>query len=133
MVLACFWLGVSYPLVQPADFRCFPCKCDATSNATLRLLACELPDLLRYAELSLSDHNIAEIKPHSLPASLKVLSLSSNPLRNLNGALFSHLTSLQALARLCQFVATPSRAELNLWVRIGHRFDAGVMAAGAVC
>ena len=100
LVLACMWLGVSYPLLQPDDFRCFPCKCDATSNGTLRLVDCKLPDVLRYNELSLSYHSIAEINPHSLPASLTVLSLSSNPLRNLNGALFSLLTSVQALAGL---------------------------------
>ena len=96
LVLACMWLGVSYPLLQPSDFRCFPCSCDAATNATLRLVDCKLPEALRYIELSLSDHNIAEIDPLSLPASLKVLSLSNNPVRNLNGALFSLLASLEA-------------------------------------
>ena len=97
LVLACIWQGVSYPHVQPGDFRCFPCNCDATSKSTLRLVGCELPAILRYAQLSLSNHNIGQIKPDaSFPASLKVLSLSSNPLHNLNGSLFSQLTSLEA-------------------------------------
>ena len=96
LVLTCMWLGVSYPLLQPSDFRCFPCSCDATSAATLHLVDCKLPDVLRYSELSLNDHNIAEIDPLSLPASLKVLSLSNNPLRRLNGALFSQLAFLEA-------------------------------------
>ena len=97
LVLACIWQGVSYPQVQPGDFRCFPCCCDATSNSTLRLVGCELPAILRYTQLSLSNHNIGQIAPDTLfPASLKVLSLSSNPLHNLNGSLFSQLTSLEA-------------------------------------
>ena len=96
LVLACMWLGVSYPLLQPSDFRCFPCSCDAATNATLRLVDCKLPEVLRYIELSLSDHNIAEIDPNSFPTGLKVLSLSGNPVRNLNGDLFSSLVSLEA-------------------------------------
>ena len=97
VVLACIWQGVSYPQVQPGDFQCFPCQCDATSTSTLRLLGCELPAILRYTQLSLSDHNIGQIKPNaSFPASLKVLSLSSNPMRNLNGSLFAQLHSLEA-------------------------------------
>ena len=96
LVLTCMWLGVSYPLLQPSDFRCFPCSCAAATNATLRLVDCKLPEVLRYIELSLSDHNIAEIDPNSFPTGLKVLSISNNPVRNLNGALFSQLASLEA-------------------------------------
>ena len=97
LVLACIWQGVSYPQVQPGDFGCFPCNCDATSNSTLRLVGCELPAILRYTQLSLNNRNIGQIKlDASFPASLKVLSLSSNPLHNLNGSLFSQLTSLEA-------------------------------------
>ena len=97
LVLACIWPGVSYPQVQPGDFGCFPCNCDATSSSTLRLVGCELPAILRYTQLSLNNRNIGQIKlDASFPASLKVLSLSSNPLHNLNGSLFSQLTSLEA-------------------------------------
>ena len=96
LVLAGMWLGVSYPLVQPSDFWCFPCTCDPASDETLRLVSCKLPAVLRYNELSVSDHNIAEMDAHSFPTSLKVLSLSNNPLRSLNGALFSQLVSLEA-------------------------------------
>ena len=97
VVLTCIRQGVSYPQVQPGDFGCFPCMCDATSTSTLRLVGCELPAILRYTQLSLSDHNIGQIKPNaSFPASLKVLSLSSNPMRNLNGSLFAQLHSLEA-------------------------------------
>ena len=96
LVLACTWLGVSYPLLQPSDFRCFPCTCDPASDETLRLVDCKLPAVLRYNELSLNNHSIAEIDPHSFPSSLKVLSLSNNPLRSLSGALFSQLPSLEA-------------------------------------
>ena len=97
LVLACIWQGVSYPQVQPGDFECFPCQCDATSTSTLRLVGCELPAILRYTQLSLINHNIGQIKPNaSFPASLKVLSLSFNPLRNLNGSLFAQLHSLEA-------------------------------------
>ena len=97
LVLTCIWQGVSYPQVQPGDLRCFPCRCDATSTSTLRLVGCELPAILRYTQLSLSDDNIGQIKPNaSFPASLKVLSLSSNPLQNLNGSLFAQLHSLEA-------------------------------------
>ena len=96
LVLTCVWLGVSYPQLQPDDFGCFPCNCDASSNATLRLVACALPEVLRYSELSLSDHNIGEIEPNSLPASLKLLSLSNNPVRNLDQGLFSQLSPLEA-------------------------------------
>ena len=95
LALACLWLGVSYPLLQLVNFRCFPCSCIAASNSTLLLVACEVPSILRYAQLSLSNHSIGEIKPDSLPASLKVLSLSHNPLRNLSASLFSKLTSLE--------------------------------------
>ena len=96
LVLTCIWQGVSYPQVQPGDFECFPCKCDPTSDFTLRLVGCELPAILRYTQLSLSNHNIGQIKPNaSFPASLKVLSLSSNPLQNLNGSLFAQLHSLE--------------------------------------
>ena len=101
LVLACIWQGVSYPQVQPADVGCFPCNCDATSNSTFRLVGCELPTILRYTQLSLSNHNIGQIKPDaSFPASLKVLSLSSNPLHSLNGSLFLQLTSLEARQKL---------------------------------
>ena len=97
LVLTCIWQGVSYPLVQPGDFRCFPCQCDATSTSTLRLVGCELPAILRYTQLSLSYHNIGQIKPNaSFPASLKVLSLSGNPLQNFNGSFFAQLHSLEA-------------------------------------
>ena len=96
LVLASTWLGVSYPLLQPSDFRCFPCTCDPASDETLRLVDCKLPAVLRYNELSLNDHNIAEMDARSFPTSLKVLSLSNNPLRSLNGALLSQLVSLEA-------------------------------------
>ena len=96
LVLTYVWLGVSYPQLQPDDFGCFPCNCDVSSNATLRLVACALPEVLRYSELSMSNHNIGEIEPNSLPTSLKLLSLSNNPLRNLDRALFSQLTPLEA-------------------------------------
>lgn len=95
LVLACLWLGVSYPLLQPVDFRCFPCTCTAVSNSTLRLVSCEVPGILRYSQLSLSNHSIGEIRPNSVPASVKVLSLSHNPLCNLSASLFSELTSLE--------------------------------------
>ena len=96
LVLASTWLGVSYPLLQPSDFRCFPCTCDPASDEALRLVDCKLPAVLRYNELSLSDHNIAEMDAHSFPTSLRVLSLSNNPLRSLNGAFFSQMPSLEA-------------------------------------
>ena len=90
--------GASYPWQRPHDFRCFPCRCEPLANQSLRLERCDVPDILRYKQLSLSNSTIAEIAPGSLPKNLKVLALSGNPLKNLTGGLFTQMAHLQVWA-----------------------------------
>ena len=90
--------GASYPWQRPDDFRCFPCRCAPLSNQSLRLERCDVPDILRYKQLSLSDSTIGEIAPGALPKNLKVLSLSGNPLKILTGGLFDQMAHLQVWA-----------------------------------
>jgi len=68
------------------------------ANQSLRLERCDVPDILRYKQLSLSNSTIAEIAPGSLPKNLKVLALSGNPLKNLTGGLFTQMAHLQVWA-----------------------------------
>ena len=116
LVLGRLWMEVAYPMVQLDDLRCFPCSCEATSNSTLRLVACEIPHMLRYTQLSLSNHSIGDIKPDSLPPSLKVLSLSYNPLRNLSGSLFSQLTSLEVGLMMCEYTEATGIIHESNWM-----------------
>ncbi len=87
--------GASYPWQHPHHFRCFPCRCEPLANQSLRLERCDVPDILRYKQLSLSNSIIAEIAPGALPKNLEVLALSGNPLKNLTGGLFAHMPHLQ--------------------------------------
>ena len=97
LFLVIFWnlYGASYPWQRPADFRCFPCRCEPLANQGLRLERCDIPDILRYKQLSLNNSTIAEIAPGALPKNLKVLALSGNPLKNLTGGLFAQMANLQ--------------------------------------
>ena len=90
--------GASYPWQRPDDFRCFPCRCEPLANQSLRLERCDVPDILRYKQLSLSNSTIAEIAPGALPKKLMVLALSGNPLKNLTGGLFAQMAHLQVWA-----------------------------------
>ena len=97
LFLMIFWnlYGASYPWQRPDDFRCFPCRCEPLANQSLRLERCDVPDILRYKQLSLSNSTIAEIAPGALPKNLKVLALSGNPLKNLTGGLFAQMAHLE--------------------------------------
>ena len=90
--------GASYPWQRPDDFRCFPCRCAPLANQSLRLERCDVPGILRYKQLSLSNSTIAEIAPGALPKKLMVLALSGNPLKNLTGGLFAQMAHLQVWA-----------------------------------
>ena len=97
LFLVIFWnlYGASYPWQHPDDFRCFPCRCEPLANHGLRLERCDVPDILRYKQLSLGSSTIAEIAPGALPKNLKVLALSGNPLKNLTGGLFAQMVHLE--------------------------------------
>ena len=96
LLMICWNLyGASYPWQHPNDFRCFPCRCEPLANQSLRLERCEVPDILRYNQLSLSNFTITEIAPGALPRNLKVLALSGNSLKNLRGGLFAESAKLQ--------------------------------------
>ena len=107
--------GASYPWQSPDDFRCFPCRCQPLANQSLRLERCDVPDILRYKQLSLSDSTIGEIAPGALPKNLKVLALSGNPFKNLTGGLFAQMANLQVWAS----VAIRSSEGFGLWNRDG--------------
>ena len=96
LLMICWNLyGASYPWQHPNDFRCFPCRCEPVANQSLRLERCDVPDILRYNQLSLSNFTITEIAPGALPKNLKVLALSGNSLKNLRGGLFAQSAKLQ--------------------------------------
>ena len=96
LLMICWNLyGASYPWQHPNDFRCFPCRCEPVANQSLRLERCDVPDILRYNQLSLSNLTITEIAPGALPKNLKVLALSGNSLKNLRGGLFAQSAKLQ--------------------------------------
>ena len=96
LLMICWNLyGASYPWQHPNDFRCFPCSCEPVANQSLCLERCDVPDILRYNQLSLSNFRITEIAPGALPRNLKVLALSGNSLKNLRGGLFAQSAKLQ--------------------------------------
>ena len=116
LLMICWNLyGASYPWQRPHDFRCFPCRCEPLANQSFRLERCDVPDILRYKQLSLSDSTIGEIAPGALPKNLKVLALSGNPLKNLTGGLFAQMAHLQVWAS----VAIRSSEGFGVWNRDG--------------
>ena len=131
LLMICWNLyGASYPWQHPNDFRCFPCRCEPVANQSLRLERCDVPDILRYNQLSLSNFTITEIAPGALPKNLKVLALSGNSLKNLRGGLFAQSAKLQvwtsvdiALGRFPWGYATWSHDhQTEYWIRSDFQY-----------
>ena len=117
LLMICWNLyGASYPWQHPNDFRCFPCRCEPLANQSLRLERCDVPDILRYKQLSLSNFTITEIAPGALPRNLKVLALSGNLLKSLRGGLFAQSAKLQVWTS----VDIPLGSTWRVSVRICH-------------